>query len=181
MEPIDFPVSDPGPFALQVDLQQTENIDRLRYVLSVSMGNVGLLQMMGTRFVSSPKALEPILKEIQSRGLLMIDDGLTKKSQIVNIASKIGLPRARSDLFLDLDASRSSIINKLAELEAIAKKNKSALGIAQPLPNSISLIMNWAETLEKKGLVLAPISAIVKISGSLNSKSKTSKMIKNSN
>ena len=174
MEPIDFPISDPGPFALQVDLKQTENIDRLRYILSVSMGNVGLLQMMGTRFVNSRKALEPILKEISSRGLLMIDDGLARKSQISSIASTIGLPRARSDVFLDQDASRASIMRKLSALEATAKKNKSAIGIAQPLPNSISLIMNWTKTLAQKNLVLAPISAIVKISGSLKPKANAS-------
>jgi len=174
MEPIDFPISDPGPFALQVDLKQTENIDRLRYILSVSMGNVGLLQMMGTRFVNSRKALEPILKEISSRGLLMIDDGLARKSQISSIASTIGLPRARSDVFLDQDASRASIMQKLSALEATAKKNKSAIGIAQPLPNSISLIMNWTKTLAQKNLVLAPISAIVKISSSLKLKANAS-------
>jgi len=174
MEPIDFPISDPGPFALQVDLKQTENIDRLRYILSVSMGNVGLLQMMGTRFVNSRKALEPILKEINSRGLLMIDNGLARKSQISSIASTIGLPRARSDVFLDQDASRASIMQKLSALEATAKKNKSAIGIAQPLPNSISLIMNWTKTLAQKNLVLAPISAIVKISSSLKLKANAS-------
>ena len=164
MEPIDFPNSDPGPFALQVGLQQTENIDRLRYILSVSQGNIGLLQMMGTSFVTSRKALEPVLKEIHSRGLLVVDNGLAKNSQISKISATIGLPRARIDIFLDQDASRSSIMGKLSALEATAKKNKSAIGIAQPLPNSISLIMNWAKTLAAKKLVLAPISAVVKIS-----------------
>ena len=146
MEPTDFPISDPGPFALQVDLQKTENIDRLRYILSVSMGNIGLLQMMGTRFVSSTKALEPVLKEIHSRGLLIIDNGLAKNSKITEIAATIGLPRGRNDIFLDQDASRSAIMQKLSVLEATARKNKSAIGIAQPLPNSISLIMteSWS-------------------------------------
>jgi polysaccharide deacetylase 2 family uncharacterized protein YibQ len=164
MEPIDFPNSDPGPFALQVDLQKTENIDRLRYILSVSRGNIGLLQMMGTRFVASRKALEPILKEIHSRGLLIVDNGFAKNSQISKISATIGLPRARSDIFLDQNASRSAIMQKLSALEATAKKNKSAIGIAQPLPNSISLIMNWARTLAAKKIILAPISAVVKIS-----------------
>jgi polysaccharide deacetylase 2 family uncharacterized protein YibQ len=164
MEPIDFPNSDPGPFALQVGLQQTENIDRLRYILSVSRGNIGLLQMMGTRFVASRKALEPVLKEIHSRGLLIVDNGFAKNSQISKISATIGLPRARSDIFLDQNASRSAIMQKLSALEATAKKNKSAIGIAQPLPNSISLIMNWARTLAAKKLILAPISAVVKIS-----------------
>lgn len=164
MEPIDFPNSDPGPFALQVGLQQTENIDRLRYILSVSRGNIGLLQMMGTRFVASRKALEPVLKEIHSRGLLIVDNGFAKNSQISKISATIGLPRARSDIFLDQNASRSAIMQKLSALETAAKKNKTAIGIAQPLPNSISLIMNWARTLAAKKLVLAPISAVVKIS-----------------
>jgi polysaccharide deacetylase 2 family uncharacterized protein YibQ len=128
------------------------------------MGNVGLLQMMGTRFVSSAKALEPVLKEIHSRGLLIIDNGLAKDSKITEIAATIGLPRGRSDIFLDQDASRSAIMQKLSALESAARKNKSAIGIAQPLPNSISLIMNWAKTLDTKKLVLAPISAVAKIS-----------------
>ncbi|MEE2999539.1 MAG: divergent polysaccharide deacetylase family protein [Pseudomonadota bacterium] len=172
MEPMDFPISDPGPFALQVSLQETENIDRLRYILSVSMGNVGLMQMMGTRFVTSRKALEPILKEIHSRGLLMIDNGLAKKSQIIKIASAIGLPRARSNVFIDQNASRSNIKRKLSVLESIAKKNRSAVGIAQPLPNSISLIMSWSKTLAEKKLILAPISAIVKVSGNPKQQAK---------
>jgi len=168
MEPIDFPFSDPGPFALQVDLQETENVDRLRYILSVSMGNIGLLQMMGTRFASSPKALGPILKEINTRGLLIIDNGLTKNSQIVKIASNIGLPRARSDAFIDQNPSRQNIMLALSKLETIAKKNKVAIGIAQPLPNTISLIMAWTKTLAAKNVILAPISASVKVTGKAN-------------
>ncbi len=170
MEPIDFPFSDPGPFALQVDLQQTENIDRLRYILSVSMGNIGLLQMMGTRFASSRKALEPILKEINNRGLLIIDNGLAKNSQIVKIASTIGLPRARSDAAIDRKPSRQDIMRALSKLESIAKKNKVAIGIARPLPNTISLIMTWTKTLASKNIILAPISASVKVTGKANLK-----------
>ena len=165
MEPLEFPTSDPGPFALQVDLQQTENIDRLRYILSVSMGNVGLLQMMGTRFVSSSKSLEPILKEISSRGLLIVDNGLVKNSQITKIASNIGLPRVENNIHIDREPSRQFIISALTQLEKMAKKNKSSVGIAQPLPNSKSLIMTWTKTLAAKNIVMAPISANEKISG----------------
>ena len=165
MEPIDFPTSDPGPFALRTDLKQSENIDRLRYILSVSAGNVGLLQMMGTRFAISPQALTPVLKEIRTRGLLMIDDGLVRNSQIIKIASTISLPRARSDVFIDQDPSRRGILLGLSKLEAAAQKNKSAIGIIRALPNSISSIMVWTKTLPNKKFILAPISAIVKISG----------------
>ncbi|MBT7266471.1 MAG: hypothetical protein HN884_06330 [Rhodospirillaceae bacterium] len=166
MEPADFPNSDPGPFALQTDLQQEQNLDRLRYILSVSMGNVGLLQMMGTRFATSQQALAPVLQEIRARGLLMIDDGLVKNSQIVSIASTIALPRARSDVFIDQDPSRLGIARGLSKLEAAALKNKSAIGIAQSLPTTLSNIMAWSKTLAGKKMILAPVSAIVKISGS---------------
>jgi hypothetical protein len=166
MEPDDFPTSDPGPFALQTDLKQTQNIDRLHYILSVSMGNVGLLQMMGTRFATSKQALAPVLEEIRSRGLLIIDNGLVKNSQIVNIASTIALPRARSDVFIDQDPSRLGISRGLSKLVEIAQKNKSAIGIAQALPTTLANIMAWSKTLAGKNLVLAPVSAVVKISGS---------------
>ena len=69
MEPLNFPASDPGPFALQTNLSSSENINRLHFLLSVSMGNVGLLKMMGSNFVASEQALMPILKEIKNRTL----------------------------------------------------------------------------------------------------------------
>jgi polysaccharide deacetylase 2 family uncharacterized protein YibQ len=163
MEPLDFPASDPGPFALQTNLSSSENINRLHFLLSVSMGNVGLLKMMGSNFVASEQALMPILKEIKNRGLIMIDDGSTKNSQIIRIGSNIELPQARGDIFIDADPSRGGVANGLAELEKIAKRNKRAVGIARSLPNTISLIMTWTKTLGRKKIALAPVSAVVKI------------------
>jgi polysaccharide deacetylase 2 family uncharacterized protein YibQ len=163
MEPLDFPASDPGPFALQTNLSSSENINRLHFLLSVSMGNVGLLKMMGSNFVASEQALMPILKEIKNRGLIMIDDGSTKNSQIIRIGSNIELPQARGDIFIDSDPSRGGVANGLAELEKIARRNKRAIGIARSLPNTISLIMTWTKTLGRKKIALAPVSAVVKI------------------
>ena len=163
MEPLDFPASDPGPFALQTNLSSSENINRLHFLLSVSMGNVGLLKMMGSNFVASEQALMPILKEIKNRGLIMIDDGSTKNSQIIRIGSNIELPQARGDILIDADPSRGGVANGLAELEKIAKQNKRAVGIASSLPNTISLIMTWTKTLGRKKIALAPVSAVVKI------------------
>ena len=163
MEPLDFPASDPGPFALQTNLSSSENINRLHFLLSVSMGNVGLLKMMGSNFVASEQALMPILKEIKNRGLIMIDDGSTKNSQIIRIGSNIELPQARGDIFIDADPSRGGVANGLAELEKIARGNKRAVGIARSLPNTISLIMTWTKTLGRKKIALAPVSAVVKI------------------
>ena len=163
MEPLDFPASDPGPFALQTNLSSSENINRLHFLLSVSMGNVGLLKMMGSNFVASEQALMPILKEIKNRGLIMIDDGSTKNSQIIRIGSNIELPQARGDIFIDADPSRGGVANGLVELEKIARKNKRAVGIARSLPNTISLIMAWTKTLGRKKIALAPVSAVVKI------------------
>jgi len=166
METADFPTSDPGPFALQTDLKQNDNIERLQYIMSLSIGNVGFLQSMGSRFATSQDALTPVLNEIHSRGLLMIDNGLVAQSQIVKIASTIALPRARSDVYIDLDPSRLGIMRGLSKLVELAEKNASAIGIARALPSTLTNIMAWTKTLPGKQLILAPVSAIVKISGS---------------
>jgi uncharacterized protein len=166
METADFPTSDPGPFALQTDLKQNDNIERLQYIMSLSIGNVGFLQSMGSRFTTSQDALTPVLNEIRIRGLLMIDNGLVAQSQIVKIASTIALPRARSDVYIDQDPSRLGIMRGLSKLVELAEKNASAIGIARALPSTLTNIMAWTKTLPGKKLILAPISAIVKISGS---------------
>jgi hypothetical protein len=68
------------------------------------------------------------------------------------------LVQAANNRFIDDKASRAAIDARLAELERVARATGSAIGIAFPYPVSIERIAAWAETLEGRGLVLAPIS-----------------------
>jgi len=53
----------------------------------------------------------------------------------------------------------------LFELERIAKSAGSAVGMGLPYPVTIERLAVWAETLEAKGLVLVPVSALAMANG----------------
>ena len=66
------------------------------------------------------------------------------------------------DVDLVVDRPATGIEGKLAELERIARRKGSALGVAlTPLPVTVQRIATWASELADHGLVLAPVSALV--------------------
>src|SRR5437868_2390746 len=124
-------------------------------------GYVGITTTSGTRFSSRKESLSPVLHALQRRGLLFVDSWLAASSQATRISTEIGLPRAVSDSLVDRTASAGGIDAQLAELERLAQANGAAVGFAQPYPVSVERIANWAATLKSRGIVLAPVSAVV--------------------
>lgn len=161
MEPIDYPHNDPGPRALLTSLKLADNLDRLSWLLGRFTGYVGVTNYMGSKFTASAGDVRPILEVLGQRGLLFVDSRSSARSVATRVAAEVGLPHAYNDRFLDNEASRTAIDARLEELERIALKNGVALGIGYPYPVTIDRIANWAPTLVAKGIVLAPVSAVV--------------------
>ena len=78
------------------------------------------------------------------------------------LASEMQVPRAINDRFLDdREVSRATIDARLEEIERIAKEAGVSVAIGQAFPVTIERVRVWAETLDEKGLALAPVSAVV--------------------
>src|SRR5262245_17355327 len=160
MEPFDFPESDPGSHALMVAASRDENVRRLNWSLSRATGYVGITNLLGARFMSEQKILEPVLNETARRGLIFVDNGASRSSVALTAARRAEAPFAAGTLILDEVQSRAGIDKKLDELEAEARRNGSAIGVGSAYPVTIARIAAWAEGLESHGLVLVPISAL---------------------
>jgi len=161
MEPESYPNSDPGPQALLTTLSQQENLARLEWLLSRGGGYVGAVNFMGSKFTTTETSLRPVLAEMKSRGLLFVDSRSSPKSLGGAIARDLGVPVARSDSFIDSPASRDAVDAKLDELEKLARRDGAALGIGFLYPITIERVTNWAQGLGGRGVVLAPVSAVV--------------------
>ena len=162
MEPVDFPASDPGPRALFVAYAPEENIERLEWALSRVGGYVGLLNHMGSRFTTSREAMLPIMTTLEQRGLAFVDARVSARSVATTLATEQNVPRAINDRFLDArEVSRATIDARLAELESIAGEVGVSVGIGQAFPVTIERVREWAATLNGKGIVLAPVSAVL--------------------
>ena len=156
MEPADYPASDPGPHTLLADSSRAENLKRLDWLLAQAPGYIALAGG-GARFAASDHAGD-VLDVLARRGLALIELGA---SQLAPAAAAAGLPYASAPRAIDQDPSAPSIDEALAWLEAEALAGGSALGVVQSYPVSLERLHAWAATLEDKGLVLAPVSAVL--------------------
>ena len=161
MEPMDYPSNDPGPHTLLTTTSDARNLERLAWVLGRARGYVGIVNHMGSRFTISEKHLRPVMAALKERGLLFLDSRSSGRSVAARIARDAGVPRAVNDRFIDTRASRAAIDDRLGEIERLAKSSGVGVGIGFPYPVTVERVRAWAATLEKKGLVLAPVSAVV--------------------
>jgi polysaccharide deacetylase 2 family uncharacterized protein YibQ len=160
MEPVNYPVHDPGPYALLTSLDSAENTDRLEWLLSRFTGYVGVTNHMGSRFTNSAGDLKPILESLKSRGLMFVDSRSSATSVATKVARDVGLPRAHNNRFVDHEASRQAIDRRLAEIEEIARSTGFAVAIGSPYPVTMERLAAWLPKLERKGIAIAPITAV---------------------
>jgi polysaccharide deacetylase 2 family uncharacterized protein YibQ len=165
MEPIDYPSSDPGPKALLTSLGAGENIKRLNWVMAQASGYVGLMGAMGSKFTASAEHMQPIIEAVKSRGLLYLDSRTSARSAAAQIARAVDLPFAFNDRFLDASPVAPDIDKELKELERLAQASGAALGIGSAYPVTIERIKAWADGLNSRGFVLAPVSALANRQG----------------
>lgn len=164
MEPHGFPNDDPGPHTLLTSLTETENVERMTWVLDRFTGYVGVTSQLGGRFTTQPESLRPILVELKKRGLLFLDTRKSPDSVAGEIATTAGLAHADNDVFLDeAAAARATIRAGLDELERIARERGSAIGIGYPFPVTMEILSNWARDLEGKDIELLPVSALARL------------------
>lgn len=161
MEPYDYPDNDPGPQTLLTTVPPEQNIDRLTWHMSRFQGYVGLANFMGSRFVVTDTAMQPIIKEAAKRGLAYLDDGSAPRSVAGQLATAKGVPSATADAVIDQVPTAVEIDKALAKLEGIARERGSAVGMASALPISIDRIGNWAQRLEGRGILLVPLTTVL--------------------
>lgn len=161
MEPFDYPDNDPGPQTLLTTLSPDQNVDRMQWLMSRMQGYVGVANFMGARFTATEGALAPVLRETAKRGLLFVDDGSSPRSLASQIAGANSLPFVKSDIAIDIVPTPPEIDRALVRLEATARENGAAVGVATALPVSIERLSQWAKSVGDRGFVLVPITAIV--------------------
>ncbi len=162
LEPFDYPDNDPGPDTLLTGKPPRENLDKLFSVMGSFGGYVGLINNMGARFTASGADFGPMMEELGARGLGYLDDGSSNRSLAEQLSTANRVPFARAQMTLDANPTRADILAQLTALEEQAKSNGSAIGVISALPISISTLAEWTQTLESRGIVLVPASALMK-------------------
>jgi len=153
---------DAGPNALVPGLPEAEVARRLDWALGKFSGYVGINNHMGSKFTADEKGMTEVLSRLKSRGLLFLDSRTTAHTVGPAIAHRLGVPLAERSVFLDNVETVDAVRKQLAELEATARREGAAIAIGHPKEATLSALGPWLETLQAKGFVLVPVSAIVR-------------------
>ncbi|MBM3589366.1 MAG: divergent polysaccharide deacetylase family protein [Alphaproteobacteria bacterium] len=160
LEPAGYPLNDPGNRALLTGQSAPENMANLEWVLSRFPGYVGAIGvvggMRGERFAAMEQSYLALQESLRNRGLLFVD----ARPDVAGPGRACG--RA-VDVILDERVSRSEIERRLGESETIAKARGSALGLVHAAtPVVVDRLVAWAAGLERRGVVLAPVSVLIR-------------------
>jgi polysaccharide deacetylase 2 family uncharacterized protein YibQ len=163
LEPYDYPNNDPGQNTLLAESASKDNLARLQWVLSRFTGYAGLVNSQGSKYLASLRDTEVLFGAVQARGLYFMDNGQSDQSVARDAARTNGAAFTRADMQIDLVPSKDAIDGQLAELEKQAQQKGVAIAVATAYPVTLERLKAWAATLEQKGLVLVPTSALTTV------------------
>ena len=160
MEPQDYD-EDPGPNVLLTRLSPEENLFRLRWALERFEGYIGVNNHMGSRFTQDEKNMALVMNELSARGLIFLDSRTVRGSVSGRVARKFGVPFIGRDVFLDNEPTMEKVLERLVELEAVARRYGRAIGISHPHKGTLDALDSWLPKMAERGFALVPLSALV--------------------
>ena len=76
------------------------------------------------------------------------------------MAKELDLLRVSAEIEIDVDPSPREIERRLTAAENRAQRTGSVTLVARPYPVTVETILAWVDTLEDKGMTLAPLTAV---------------------
>lgn len=162
MEPDNASI-DPGPGALKTSMDPQTIKARFIAGLDSFGGYVGVNNHMGSRFSADAAGMRPVIETLRERGLFWLDSRTTGRPAGPAIATALNVPFIERNIFLDHFNNVEGVRAQLAKLEEAARSHGYAIGIGHPKDHTIQALKEWLPTLDGKGLVLVPASAVVRL------------------
>lgn len=160
MEPFDLAGPGPGPHMLRTGYDRKQMREHLHWHMGRFTGYVGIANFLGAKFTADTEAIAPVIEELRRRGLMYFDDGSSPRSLAGNITRASQTPFVRTDVILDERRDKRSVEAALARLEGLAVRQGIAVGFGNALPDVLAEVARFSKELERRGVVLAPVSAL---------------------
>ncbi len=162
MQPKNYPMNDPGPYALLNNLSIAENTQRLWWVLSRASRIVGVYSAEDETYSNTSSNIIPVLAELKKRNLIFAYGGQTN-SDILNHANlAIGSDLALVNVILDEDPDAQAIRDNFKRLEGVARAHGSAIGLMHTYPITLDALKEWIAASENSEVILVPLSKLLK-------------------
>jgi polysaccharide deacetylase 2 family uncharacterized protein YibQ len=154
--------NDPGPNALLVSLSDADLRQRTTAALDSFEGFAGVNNHMGSRFTAFKPGMETVLRQLKGRGLMFLDSRTSAQSVGDQLAQEMSVPSIVRHVFLDDEETLDAVRKKLAEAEAIARRQGFVVVIGHPHEVTLQALGEWLPGVQGKGMALAPATAVLR-------------------
>ena len=161
MEAYDYGRMKMHPDTLLAGADAKANLTRLEAVLARTSGYFGIVNYQGAKFAADKASATPVLERLSEKGLAFIDDGSFERTSLESLSRASGLRYARAAGPVDARQTPADISAELMDLESLALEKGAAFGSGYAFPVTVEAAKVWISQLDEKGLVLAPVSAII--------------------
>lgn len=150
-----------GPGALRRQMDETTMTATLAAALASVAPVVGINNHMGSRLTREPHAMRRLALSLAHAAphLFFVDSRTTPRTVAASTLRKAGIPVLERDVFLDHVRNPSAIRQQLERLVRLAHRRGSALGIAHPYRETLSILRSFRPG--AAGVRLVPVSALM--------------------
>ncbi len=161
MEPVEYPMVDPGRGALLTSMSPDELIRQLEENIESIPWVKGVNNHMGSKMTSLSSQMLQIFTILKKNELFFVDSRTTTETLSRPSARLLQVAFAERDIFLDHYQETGFIKGQIRELIQVAHDQGFAIGIGHPYPVTHEVLRKMLPEL-KKSVTLVPISSLVK-------------------
>jgi len=167
-----------GKGGLTEDMHQHEFVKAIEDALASIPYVTGINNHMGSLLTQQHEHMLWLMQEINQHGNLFFVDSRTITSSVAqHVAAENHIPNLRRDIFLDNDKDPSQIRLQFRNLIALAQSRGTALAIGHPYPQTLSFLQKQLPRLQKYGVELISVSALIERTKYINALLTTTRMI----
>lgn len=152
---------DPGPGALRLGMTPEQLRQNTLAALQAVPGAVGVNNHMGSGLSADEPSMNTILGVLSSRGLFFLDSRTSAQSVGYRVATRLGLPAAERQVFLDPDPSPEAIRAQFHRLLGLARTRGAAVAIGHPLPETLAILEEEVPKAKALGYEFVPVSYLL--------------------
>lgn len=169
MEPMNYPASNPGQYAIRVDMTPNQVRRLVRRHLDRARDPVAFLPYMGGMALRDSRVMSAVCEELKSRPVAYLEPPAMDESRGLDEAARGGVPFLRLDQRISAagkpDAWEKELPKRLADLTDTARRRGYAAA-ALPLDGgTLRILAREAPRWERQGVQLVPLSAVLRPTG----------------
>jgi hypothetical protein len=117
---------------------------------------------MGSKFMANEEKLSLVFSKLKKKKLFFIDSRTTANTKAYTASEKVNLQLASRKVFLDNERDYNEIYKRLLSAAQNSSDAAPIIIIGHPYPETIRAIRDATRVLRKKGILIVPVSKLLK-------------------